>query len=125
MTTRVLIVDDEFGLADIVAEILREHGLEATIAINGKQGLEALAEQVPDLVLLDVMMPVLDGPGMLRAMRADPAYAAIPVIMMTALREALPKDTSMYQAVLLKPFSEQALFTALGRLLGQNFKAAQ
>jgi CheY-like chemotaxis protein len=120
MTTRVLIVDDEFGLADIVAEILGEHGYASTLATNGKRGLEELAKNDFALVLLDVMMPVLDGQGMLRAMRQDPRFQRIPVIMMTALREALPKDDPpLHQAVLYKPFTEDELFEAMRALLGR------
>ena len=120
MTKRILIVDDEFGIADIVAEILTEHGYDTSIAINGQLALERMATERPDLVLLDVMMPVLDGLGTLKAMRADPALVAVPVIMMTALPEALPKDRTLYQASLHKPFSEERLFEEIGRLVGSE-----
>ena len=119
MTKRVLIVDDEFGIADIVAEILTEQGYTTALAINGQLALTEMAAELPDLVLLDVMMPVLDGLGTLTAMRTDPALAAIPVIMMTALPEALPKERSLYQATLLKPFSEEQLFSAIATLIGK------
>ena len=118
MTKRILIVDDEFGIADIVAEILSEHGFSTSIAINGRLALASMAAQRPDLVLLDVMMPVLDGLGTLTAMRADPALASVPVILMTALPEALPKDRTLYQAALHKPFREEQLFAWLEQLLG-------
>lgn len=118
MTKRILIVDDEFGIADIVAEILTEHGYATSIAINGRLALTSMAETRPDLVLLDVMMPVLDGPSTLLAMRADEALANVPVIMMTALPEALPKDRSLYQAALQKPFSEEQLFAHIQKLIG-------
>jgi two-component system alkaline phosphatase synthesis response regulator PhoP len=119
MKTAVLIVDDEFGIADIVAEILAEEGYSVAIAINGQLGLACLEESAPDVVLLDVMMPILDGPGMLRAMRSDPRFLHIPVVMMTALPEALPKDPTppLYQAVLYKPFTPRQLFEALLRVL--------
>jgi len=117
MSKRILIVDDEFGIADIVAEILTEQGYTASIAINGKLALTSMAEDRPDLVLLDVMMPVLDGAGTLLAMRADAALASVPVVMMTALPEALPKDRSLYQGTLLKPFREEQLFEWIDKLL--------
>lgn len=117
MSKRILIVDDEFGIADIVAEILAEHGYTSSIAINGRLALASMAGNRPDLVLLDVMMPVLDGVGTLKAMRADSALADVPVIMMTALPEALPKDRSLYQGTLLKPFSEEQLFELIAKLL--------
>lgn len=119
MKRHILIVDDEFGLADVVAEMLQDEGYGAAIAINGRLGLEMLAANHADLVLMDVMMPILDGPGMLRIMRDTPAYAQIPVIMMTALAEALPREKPlMYQAALHKPFSPDRLFKEVARLIG-------
>jgi CheY-like chemotaxis protein len=118
MTIRILIVDDEFGLADIVAEILSERGYEVAIAINGKLGLEELARQPVSLILLDVMMPVMDGAAMVRLLRQDERYRELPVVMMTALREALPTDEPpLYQAVLFKPFTEEKLMREIDRLL--------
>jgi len=120
MTKRILIVDDEFGIADIVAEILTEHGYSASIAINGRLALSSMAAHRPDLVLLDVMMPVLDGTATLLAMRADAALADVPVVMMSALPEALPKDRSLYQAALPKPFTEEQLFAWIEKLIGRS-----
>jgi CheY-like chemotaxis protein len=115
---RVLIVDDEFGLADVVADILSERGYETAIAINGDLGLQALREKPPDLVLLDVMMPVLSGTEMLKRMKSDPARAAIPVVLMTALPREVPEDVrAQCEAVLPKPFSPDQLFQVLERVL--------
>jgi len=72
----IVIVDDEFGLADVLTSTLSDIGYRALSAANGKQGLEIMAEHPPDLVLLDYMMPLLDGAGVLKAMRADPKLAA-------------------------------------------------
>jgi DNA-binding response OmpR family regulator len=119
MSKSILIVDDEFGLADVVAEILGESGYETAIAINGRLGLAALAEKRIDLVLLDVMMPVLNGPAMLEAMRRDTAYAEVPVVFMTALAEAVPRNaTARHQAVLIKPFAANVLLATVKRLIG-------
>jgi CheY-like chemotaxis protein len=121
MKRSVLIVDDEFGIADVVGEVLAEKGYHVAIAVHGQQGMVKLAEQKPDLVLLDVMMPVLDGRDMLRKMRADPAYLAIPVIMMTALPQALPNELApLYQAVLYKPFTIDDLFDTVERVLARR-----
>jgi DNA-binding response OmpR family regulator len=120
MKQRILIVDDEFGLADVVAEILAENGYEVAIAINGRLGLASVEESRPALILLDIMMPVLDGPAMLRLLRANPDYVQIPVVMMTALPEALSEsDMPLYQAALLKPFTPDALLKTMQSLLAQ------
>ena len=118
MPTTVLIVDDEFGLADILADLLRELGYDVEIAINGKLGLTSLHMRPASIVLVDLMMPVMDGPEMIRAMRADPALANIPIILMTALPEGIPKDDSVRSdAVLVKPFGFAELLAVMKRLL--------
>jgi circadian clock protein KaiC len=114
----ILIVDDEFGLADLMAEILSERGYETSIAINGELGLQSLRERRPDLVLLDVMMPVLTGPEMLRAMREEPALARIPVVFMTAVPRMVARDLEgQYEALLQKPFTPETLFEVIGRVI--------
>ncbi|HEX3764622.1 MAG TPA: response regulator [Kofleriaceae bacterium] len=118
MTQSILIVDDEFGLADITADLLRDAGYEVQLAINGKLGLDSLAAQCADLVVTDLMMPVMDGPEMIRRMRADPRFAAIPIVLMTALPEAIPRgDGARHDAVLLKPFSLAEVLAVIRRLL--------
>ena len=118
MKRSILIVDDEFGLADIVSEMLAERGFDVMIAINGQQALERMAEQAPDLVLLDCMMPVLDGPAVLSAMAAEPRLAAVPVILMTATPHAVPAEAAAAcRTVLAKPFAPQVLFDAIDAAL--------
>ena len=116
MTKSLLIVDDEFGLADLLSEILTERGYTVRVAINGELGLAALALHPIDLVLLDVMMPIMDGPAMLAEMRANPRYAAIPVIMMTAVPRGVPEAPAP-DAILRKPFTTEQLYALLDRLL--------
>lgn len=118
MTQSVLIVDDEFGLADITADLLREAGYDVRLAINGKLGLDCLAEHRADIVLTDLMMPVMDGPEMIRRMRADPRFAEIPTVLMTALPEAIHDgETRLHDAVLIKPFSLGEVLETVRRLL--------
>jgi CheY-like chemotaxis protein len=113
----VLIVDDEFGLAEMSAELLVEDGFEVAIAINGKLGLDMMEARAVNLVLTDLMMPVMDGPEMIRRMRADPRFANIPVILMTALPEAIPEaGESPHDVLLVKPFSVRELIETARRL---------
>ncbi len=116
MARTVLIVDDEFGLADITADLLRDVGYDVVIAINGKAGLASLAARPAELVIVDLKMPLLDGPEMIRRMKADPALAKIPVILMTALPEAVRNGTEA-DATLLKPFGLKQLLATISRLL--------
>ena len=112
----VLIVDDEFGLADIAADLLRDVGYDVVVAINGKAGLASLMARPTELVIVDWMMPVMDGPEMIRRMKAEPALAKIPVILMTALPEASRTQT-LADATLLKPFGLADLLRTMERLL--------
>ncbi len=117
----VVIVDDEFGLAELIAEVLAEKGYATAIAINGELGLALLRERRPDLVLLDLMMPVLNGTEMLREMKADPLLAGVPVVIMTALPEAVPANEGLaYEAVLQKPFTPERLFEVVRAGVGQR-----
>ena len=118
MKQTVLIVDDEFGLADITADLLTEAGYDVALAINGKLGLASLATRRADIVLTDLMMPVMDGPEMIRRMRSDPALAAIPAILMTALPEVVPAgEGALHDALLVKPFTITELLAVIHRLL--------
>src|SRR5262245_44193991 len=80
----VLVVDDEDQLRRLASAQLRRAGYEVTLAADGQEALARLAEATPDLVVSDVMMPVLDGLGLLQELRAQSATRGIPVILLTA-----------------------------------------
>ena len=115
----IVVVDDEFGLAEVLAATLSEVGFRVHTATNGVQGLDVMAEHPPDLVILDFMMPFLDGPGVLRAMRLNPRLASVPVVMISAMPEsAVRARSSTYVAFLRKPFGFDALLGAVQRAIG-------
>ena len=117
MKLYVLIVDDEFGLADITADLLVERGYEASIEINGKLGLHSLHQRRADIVLTDLMMPIMDGPEMIRRMRADPELANIPTVLMTALPEAVPTGAlGQHDALIVKPYKIAELLALIEKL---------
>jgi DNA-binding response OmpR family regulator len=112
----IVIIDDEFGLADVLAAALSDVGFRVHTASNGVQGLAIVAEYLPDLVILDYMMPLLDGSSVLRTMKADERFADIPVLMMSSLPEpAIQVRCSGYVAFLRKPFDFDAVLSAIGR----------
>jgi len=114
----IVIIDDEFGLADVLAATLSEVGFRAWTAANGMRGIEVMSEHPPDLVLLDYMMPLLDGPGVLAAMRANPQLAAVPVVMMSSMSESVVRARcNGYVAFLRKPFGFEAVLGTVQRLL--------
>jgi CheY-like chemotaxis protein len=121
----VLVVDDEFGIVDVLETILTDEGYRVLTACNGKQGLMRLSAEKPDVVLLDFMMPILGGAEMLRAMAGEPAYQRIPVIMISSLREdVIAKRCTGYVAFLHKPFRVAAVLSTVTRVLGAGATGA-
>ena len=119
-STSILIVDDEFGLAEMLREMLGEYGYEVALAINGRLALEILKERHVDLVLTDSMMPVMDGPELAAAMRSSEKHRHTPIIMMTSLPSAAPKKQELFAAVLRKPFTPELLLTTMHRCLSER-----
>jgi CheY-like chemotaxis protein len=115
----ILVVDDEFSVAEVLESVLADAGHDVVIAINGRQGLERLHERQPDLVLLDFMMPIMDGPAMLKAMRGDPAHRDVPAVVMSSLPESTIAEAAkgMYAAFLRKPFKLGAVVDVVNAVL--------
>jgi CheY-like chemotaxis protein len=121
----VLVVDDEPLIAMALEAALEDAGHVVATAANGRQGLERLAEAPrPDLVLLDMMMPVMNGPAMLAAMAADPALAGIPVVVLSSLpEEAVRARAQGVAAILRKPYTAEEVLDAVARVLGEARRA--
>jgi len=120
MKKKVLIVDDEPNIAISVEFLMRREGFEVTVARNGAEGLAKIRELKPDLVLLDVMMPKLDGFQVCRMVRDDTELAGIQIVMLTAKgREAeVEKGLSLgADAYIPKPFSTSELVRKVNSLL--------
>ena len=115
----VLIVEDEFAIADLLEMALNDEGYEVQHAADGRQGLERLAEGPrPDLVITDYMMPILDGAGLLKAMRDTEAHHDIPYIVMSAVPEANVRERiTGYAAFVRKPFQLAAVVQLVARVL--------
>ena len=117
----VLVVDDEFGVAEVLQSILEDEGYRVATAINGKQALARLLEWTPDLIMLDYMMPIMDGTQTLAAIRKHPNFSAVPVIMMSSLEEAAVRETcTEYNRFLRKPFRAVAVLKMVAQLLEQS-----
>jgi CheY-like chemotaxis protein len=118
----ILIVDDEYGISEIIGDLLSSHGFNVMMAMNGKLALAAMAQTRPDVILLDVMMPVMTGPEMLHALKASDEYRDIPVVMMSAVgRRALtPAETPLIAGFLAKPFTYDELISVLQQAVGDG-----
>lgn len=115
--TVVLVVDDEPTITETLSLILESGGYRCHVAHDGQQALRALSEVSPSLVLLDIMMPVLDGSEVLRRMRADERWRRVPVIVMTAAL-AGERGLERHDAFFRKPFDVDQLLSEVRRLVG-------
>ena len=123
---RILVVDDESDMVDIVKLNLELQGYHVLSAMDGQEGLRMVKEQQPDLILLDVMMPQMNGYQVCRLLKFDDQYKHIPIILLTA--RARTEDRKEAQAVgadsfITKPFSMSDLLTKVGDLLGDHGSA--
>lgn len=118
---KVLVVDDEVGVTEILESILEEAGYHVETATSKAEALRRIAADVPDAIVLDFRMPGLDGPGVLRALRLDPSWAAIPVVAMSSLpEEAVAAQDTNYAAFLRKPFRVASVLAALQHALRRS-----
>lgn len=121
--TKILVVEDEILLGESMCEILTYEGYEVILAENGEIGLQAVFEQMPDLILCDIMMPVMDGHELLYRIRTNENTKLIPFIFMTAmakrsdLRAGMELGSDDY---LTKPCSREELLTAVGTRLRKS-----
>jgi CheY-like chemotaxis protein len=119
MEKLILIVEDDRDLAQLVAEVLESAGYRTIIAANGRAALDHLQTNHPDLILLDMMMPIMDGWGFREEQRKLPAVASIPVVVVTADGDARGKATSLQAAgYVAKPITIDLLLDAVERICG-------
>jgi len=105
------VVEDDASLRNMLAELLRDGGLEVRTAIHGEAALTVLEEWRPDLILLDMRMPVMDGKSFRGRQMANPAWRDIPVVVMSATERFLGEEETIgAKAVLAKPFDFDQLF---------------
>lgn len=114
----ILVVEDEFGAADVLMTALEDEGYRVVVAANGRQGMERIAEVRPDLIISDYMMPIMDGAAMARAVRDDPDLRDIPIIITSAVAEAQVRlRFAGFNAFLRKPFRVHDLLELVRKLL--------
>ena len=121
MSTLILVVDDNQDNVNIAREILLSRGFEVRVAYNGPSALASVEQQRPDLVLLDVMMPQMSGMEVLDRLRANPATAGVPVILVTAKdqdEDLLAGYKYGADYYITKPFSAKQLLYGIGLVLG-------
>ena len=118
---RVDCIEDEPEMIDLVRLILSRKGFEVIGANGGVEGLEKVRHEEPDLVLLDLMMPDMDGWEVYQQMKADPALRDIPVVVVTAKAQSIDKVLGLHIAkvddYITKPFGPQELLESVEKIL--------
>ena len=120
---RVLLVDDEVDFVDVLSERLEANDFEVVPAYDGEEALEKAKEIRPDIIILDILIPKINGFEVCRKLKADPNCKDIPIIMLTAMFH--PNDMKFGEAMganayMTKPFEPQVLLEKMRELLPKN-----
>ena len=116
MGCRVLFIDNDPLVGKLVRDLLEQEGYQVAVAISGKEGLNIARAQPPDVFLLDIMMPGMDGFQVCEAIRRDDALRSIPVVMLTAMESQKLNERAFAvgaEACMTKPFSPERLLNAV------------
>jgi DNA-binding response OmpR family regulator len=121
---KVLCIEDEPEMIDLIKLILERKGFEVVGAVGGAEGLEVIRREKPDLILLDLMMPEVDGWEVFRQIRADEQLKPIPVIVVTAKAQSIDKVLGLHIAkvddYVTKPFGPQELLNSVNKVLAKE-----
>lgn len=127
MSPLILAVDDEQDVTDLVRFHLMKAGYHVETAATGREALVAVNKRRPDLILLDLMLPDIDGFGVCEILRRDPATATIPIVILTAWTTPDAHNLGMELGALeylTKPFSPRELTERIQRLFGRRLETA-
>ena len=127
-TKHILCIEDEPEMIDLIRLILGRRGFDVIGAAGGKEGLEKVRKNPPDLVLLDLMMPDMDGWEVYQQIKADEKTKDIPVIVVTAKAQSIDKVLGLHIAkvddYIAKPFSPQDLLNSVDKVFGARNPSA-
>ncbi|HRZ39728.1 MAG TPA: response regulator [Candidatus Omnitrophota bacterium] len=122
MAKKILIVDDERDIVEVVRMRLETRGYEVFAAYNGRQGLERVKDVMPDLVILDIMMPEINGSTLCGMLKFDERYKHIPIVMLSVKARDIDREIGgkvKADAYLTKPFEAQQLIEIVNNLIGE------
>ncbi len=120
MPKKILLVDDEESLVMLLSERLKFNGYDVITASDGQEGLDKAKKEKPDLILLDVMMPKMNGYQVSRLLKFDQRFKHIPIIMLTARTQAIDMKTGKEtgaDAYITKPFESENLIAEIKKFL--------
>ena len=123
MTKRILVADDEAPIAELLASALAQEGYETRKAVESLRFFDAVRDMHPNLILLDLRMPYLNGEDELRLMKMDPQTSNIPVIVVTADPDAKPREAHYRNLgvveIVIKPFNLDGLIKLVKETIGE------
>ncbi len=124
MSKKILIIDDEVQFAKVVAARLESNGYEISIAHDGKDGITKARIDRPDLIIIDILMPNMNGGDAVRLLKADPRTTNIPIIFLTAILDSNKNDSGQrinvdnkFYPAIAKPFDAEKLLEKVEELL--------
>lgn len=120
MAKKILIVDDEPDIIEILRFRLEKKGYRVVAAFDGEEALDQVEKEQPDLIVLDLMMPKMDGAEVCRRLKRNPAYQEIPIIMLTAKARDVDKMEGISLGAddyIVKPYDAQVLFKSMEEIL--------
>ena len=123
MAKQVLVAEDEANIAESIAFLLERAGFDVTVVADGRKALDTALGDVPDVLVLDVMLPSLDGYVILRQLRADHRCEALPVLMLTAKGQREDREMALKcgaDKFITKPFSNAEIVSAVKELAGEQ-----
>ncbi len=123
MKKKVLVVDDEAAIVKLVSVYLSKEGYSVVGAFDGVEALEKVEQEKPDLVVLDISMPKMDGWEVCERMKKNPSTKDIPIIMLTALGYLAEEFRGLKMGAvryITKPFSSKELVSAVNKILGSS-----
>jgi phosphate regulon transcriptional regulator PhoB len=123
MSSRVLIVEDEPDIRELVVHHLKREGYQVSVAASGEEALRQVQASPPDLVLLDLMMPAMNGLEVCRRLRQDPVTASLPIVMLTAKGDEIDRVLGLEIGAddyVVKPFSPKELLARVRAVLRRS-----
>ena len=126
MSSRVLIVEDERDIRELVVHHLKREGYQVSVAASGEEALRQVQASPPDLVLLDLMMPAMNGLEVCRRLRQDPVTASLPIVMLTAKGDEIDRVLGLEIGAddyVVKPFSPKELLARVRAVLRRSLPA--
>jgi CheY-like chemotaxis protein len=122
---RLLVVEDDTTIRDLLTEVMLVEGFEIQCAANGLEALTVLASWIPDLIILDLMMPVMDAEAFREHQLAMPLVANVPILVLSALNDLRDRAEAIgADAVIAKPFDLDTLVNAVRRLVAASGEAS-